>query len=566
MSASSKKQLRKEQNLAALTEKQLQEKKEAKKLKIYTISFILVIALIVGIGVGMLVRNVVVNSGMMQKTTAVKIGDHKLSAAELNYFYVDNIQEYYNYCKESYGDSVDMYLAWLQGLTPSLPLDQQYYDTEKTVTWAEHFANQSVSDAAAIYALYDEAIAKGHTLTEEELANIDSNIEFYEMYAPMLGYKSFEDYLHQVYGAGSSVKTYRKHLEVNALAENYYNAYADSLSYTDADFRAHEADCYEEFNSYSYSYFYVNAEKFLNGGTTAEDGKITYSDEEIAASVEAAKAAAQSLVDSGAADAAALKESIKQIPQLASFEEEEFFTQKDVLFANISGLSNVTADKIKEWVTDDARAAGDLTVFANERTTTAEDGTSTTTTSGYFVMMFEGVNENKMNLVNVRHILLAFEGGTTDQTTGETTYTEEEKKAALDKANAVLDTYNAGEKTEDSFTALVADNSKDTGSVNNGGLYEDVYPGQMVEAFNDWCFDEARQTGDVEIVETEYGYHIMYYVGTSETIFRDFMIENTLRNNDVNEWYNALVATVKPENVKIKYLNLDYIMNPNSQY
>ena len=37
----------------------------------------------------------------------------------------------------------------------------------------------------------------------------------------------------------------------------------------------------------------------------------------------------------------------------------------------------------------------------------------------------------------------------------------------------------------------------------------------MVEAFNDWCFDEARQYGDVEIVETEFGYHIMFFVSAT---------------------------------------------------
>ena len=34
----------------------------------------------------------------------------------------------------------------------------------------------------------------------------------------------------------------------------------------------------------------------------------------------------------------------------------------------------------------------------------------------------------------------------------------------------------------------------------------------MVEAFEAWCFDTARKTGDYDIVETEFGYHIMYFV------------------------------------------------------
>ena len=47
MSASSKKKLRKEQNAAAMTEKQLQEQKEAKKLRLYTGIFAVAIAVMI---------------------------------------------------------------------------------------------------------------------------------------------------------------------------------------------------------------------------------------------------------------------------------------------------------------------------------------------------------------------------------------------------------------------------------------------------------------------------------------------------------------------------------------
>ena len=46
MSASSKKMLRKEQAAAKMTEKQLAEQKEAKKLKLYTTAFVVVIAIV----------------------------------------------------------------------------------------------------------------------------------------------------------------------------------------------------------------------------------------------------------------------------------------------------------------------------------------------------------------------------------------------------------------------------------------------------------------------------------------------------------------------------------------
>ena len=35
----------------------------------------------------------------------------------------------------------------------------------------------------------------------------------------------------------------------------------------------------------------------------------------------------------------------------------------------------------------------------------------------------------------------------------------------------------------------------------------------MVPEFNDWCFDEKREPGHSGIVKTDYGYHLMYFVG-----------------------------------------------------
>ncbi len=116
--------------------------------------------------------------------------------------------------------------------------------------------------------------------------------------------------------------------------------------------------------------------------------------------------------------------------------------------------------------------------------------------------------------VDVRHILVQVEGGTAGET-GATTYSDEEWAACEAEAQAILDDWLAGDKTEDSFAALANEKSEDPGSNTNGGLYENVYPGQMVEPFENWCFDESRQYGDYGLVKTSYGYHVMYYVGSS---------------------------------------------------
>ena len=99
MSASSKKKLRKEQKAAAMTQKQQAAAKEAKKLKAYTITFWVVLALCVSLVAGLALKGPVVGVAS-RMSTALVIGEHKISAMELNYFYVDAINEYVN----SYGN------------------------------------------------------------------------------------------------------------------------------------------------------------------------------------------------------------------------------------------------------------------------------------------------------------------------------------------------------------------------------------------------------------------------------------------------------------------------------
>ena len=129
-------------------------------------------------------------------------------------------------------------------------------------------------------------------------------------------------------------------------------------------------------------------------------------------------------------------------------------------------------------------------------------------------------------LVDVRHILLQPQGGSVNES-GATVYSEEEWEACRAAAQAVLDEYLAGELTEERFAELANQYSTDPGSNTKGGLYTDVYVGQMVEPFENWCFDASRTVGDTGLVQTSYGYHVMYYVGYDlawyETVWNDLM-------------------------------------------
>ena len=126
-----------------------------------------------------------------------------------------------------------------------------------------------------------------------------------------------------------------------------------------------------------------------------------------------------------------------------------------------------------------------------------------------------GITKDAGDVVDVRHILIKPEGGTTAED-GSVTYSEEEWETCRQKAQDLLDQWKAGEATEDAFAELAEEHTQDPGSKDNGGLYEKVTEGYMVTEFNDWIFDETRLAGDTDLVKTVHGYHIMYFVEREE--------------------------------------------------
>ncbi len=547
MSASSKKKLRKEAEAAKLTERQQAARAEAKKTKVYTIAFVAVMVLLLVVAIVVGVTRTIANSGLREKNTvAVTLGDHKVSNAELNYFFVDAVNQYYS--------SNGSYAAYF-GLNVSAPLDQQVLDETTGETWADNFLNTAKNNARSVYALCDAAAEAGYTLPEAQAKNIETALLNVELYAAMYGYSDGESYLKAMYGPGASEKGYEAYCSKTALANSYLAAYADSLTYDDAALRAKESENFAAYSSYTYNTYYLAASRFLEGGTVGEDGNTTYSQEEKDASVAAAEEAAKSLTGEEITSLEALDAAIAALPVNAESTSAATTAYTDTLYSSVSSVYS-------EWLTAEERKEGDLTYIASTSTTTDENGTETTTVNGYYVIYFIGANDNTFPLANVRHILVAFEGGVTDSATGAVVYSDQEKAFAKTEADDILAQWLAGDATEDSFAALANEKSAD-GDGTTGGLYEDIYPGQMVVNFNDWCFAEGRKAGDYGIVESEYGYHVMYYVGDSDLTYRDYQIENILRNADLEAWNTALVEAVTVTDGSYAYITTGMKMAAN---
>ena len=558
MSASNKKKLRKEQIASKMTERQTQEQKEAKQLKRYTFGFVTIIALVLVAAIAILTVRGIVQSGTLQNNSvAAVVAGKELSAVEMSYYYFDAIDSAYSDWYSQYGTNTELYLEVLEGLSLSKPLEDQMFDSKTGKTWADHFVETALENAKRIYLLCDLAEKAGYKLEESDVEAIDSQIATQELYAVYLyGYSDFNKYLGTTYCYGANKDNFRDYLEMNVLAESYLAHYTESLSYTNDQIAEYVKEKETNYNSYTYNSVYLSYTYFLGEGTKDDKGNVTYTDAERDAARAEAKKVAESLLTNTTFEA--LETAVKALA-----------INKDKTNASVTNNKNVLGSKVtalmKDWITNADRVKGDTSVIVNDYAPTKEDGTEDTEAerivNGYYVVLFEGMNDNKVSTVDVHHLLKKFTGGTTKD--GVTTYTDAEKAAAKEKAEKLLKDWEAmeGGKTLENFKKLVEKNTDDTSSASTGGLYENIsYDQRYVEPFLNWCLDENRKVGDVEIIETEHGYHIMYFAERNEMSYRDLLITTDMRNEDTEKWYEEQFKTVTGSLKDMKWIALDAII------
>lgn len=474
--------------------------------------------------------------------TYVTVGDHDVQRSEYEYYYYSGINNLYAY----YGN----YLSYM-GLDLSKPLDEQAY--MENMTWKDYFDQQAVSQLKQVYALTDAAEAAGFEY--DASADVDDFAKSIETGAANAN-MSAADYLKSSYGTLATMDKVKAYVEKSSIATAYYNSIEDATEITDEEVSDYYDENKDNYDSVDYLACKIAAdmpetETVAAEETTApetETGETETLSEEEKAAQEAEKKAAEEAAMTAAKEKA--DEMLEQISDESSFENlyADYATDTAVELRKTNAKkSSISPTGVGQWLFDSARQAGDTTVI--------ED----TTGNAYYVVYFIDRYLDHAKTVDVRHILIRSSAETTDEMTDEEKATAEEnaKAEAKQKAEDIYAEWKNGDATEDSFAALAEANSEDTGSNTNGGLYEAVTKGQMAASFNDWIFDDARKPGDTEIVETEYGYHVMYFVGDNAEAWY-VNIENTLRTNKMQEYITNLTADMEviDERGNIDYLHV----------
>ena len=477
-----------EMNLNPRERARLEEEKKNRKTRN---KFILIGILIVL----MIVLVIFVNSRLFYNvTTALTVGDTDYSVARMNYEY----QKAYMNFNQTYGQ----YFSSLIDTSRSLK-DQSCPFDANGGTWDDYFKQSAETNLTQLSAVYAKAVAEGYTLTEDEAAEIDTAVENYRTYGKSLGYATLNKFLSAYFGTGNSEKTVRANMAEELIASRYADDIYASFTYTDE-----ELDAYYAENADSYDYVNV-LYTLISAAANDEEG-----------------------IDADTAKAAA-EDKAKVILAGAGSSEEDF-----------------RAAVLKETETEATETSYTVTSFLSryegsvERDDIAEGKVfSHSTDSGVYVVYVLGNESNDYPTVNVRHILVK-----AVDADGDGTYSDAEKQTAYDAVKAIENEWLAGGGTEEGFAALANEKSEDAGSNTNGGLYENIYKGQMVTEFNDFCFGE-RKTGDYAIVYGESsayaGYHLVYFSGEN-ALYSRIIAENAMRQEDGGAVLNDLMGDLTP--------------------
>lgn len=411
---------------------------------------------------------------------AVEVNGKEYSVADYNFYYYTAYYKLYATYYETYGD-------YAQNMMPS----------------GDEMKNYAVYMIQETQALHEAAEAAGYTLSEAGKANMEADSASLAEAAEENGFSSVNKYLKAAMGKGLNYKIYQENMEYYSLAQEYALVMYDEFIYSDEDLNTYYEQNRNKYDVVTYRAFFVN-------GTENMDQ---------------AKADAQAFED-----AITDEDSFAELAlEYAAEDSKETYEDKDATLYSYSGqyLSSYAAD-FSTWLLDLGRDEGETTVV------------ETANNNGYYVVYFVGRDTNEYATKNVRHILFATNSLSADDYESDAAYEEalaalKAEKLAL--AEDVLAQWQAGEASEESFAALADEYSEDGAE---GGLYENVYRGQTVEAFDAWCYDAARKAGDVEIVETEFGYHVMYFIGDGPK-YCDSLAEADLRQQDYTEWVSGEV-------------------------
>jgi len=494
MSASREKRSRQGTQEEILNQKlaaEAEHKAKKKKNTLIGIAVTLVVVLLIG--------SIVLVNGpfFLHSTVAVTTGSHELSPVQVRYYYLDSYQQMVN---SGYGSILSMMYG------EQTDISQVIYDDTTGQTWAEYVMETALEDIRTSYAIYDDAMANGYTLSEEGAQALKQAMDTIDLYAQMYGV-STDVYLSNIYGRGANKETYEAYQNVLAIVNEYQVTKSESYTYDEATLNAtYEADP-TLYKAYTYRSYLVSVNN--EDGTKPEGDALT-------AAMEEAKATAEKMAADSEGNEQSYLASCVKVSGNEAHLDGELTLRKSVRRENMS-------ISIREWVTDPAREAGDTAAIEYEG-------------NGYYVVYFLGSDDNDYDAWNIRSIYI---NATTTDADGNSVIDFE---AVQPQVDALMADVEASADLLADMDGLAMAFSDDENTYTTGGVYEYVSKASFHESVTEWLYAEGRKAGDYELIQTNNGYYFIY-VEENAGNYRDYLISLDLMLDEFNVWRAEITAS-----------------------
>ena len=374
----------------------------------------------------------------------------------------------------------------------------------------------SVAQATESAMLYNRARAAGLSISEEHQTMVDSTLAFVDENYRAEGFSSANAMVRAFFGRGVNRSVLEERLLFEALGRTYTSLRTEEMqdAFTTAELEAfylEHRDRYEEVSYRFYSIDIAIADLYDPDEEELLDDMPFFTREGAVTAAEEIAALAEEDGEDGFL--AGVRASL-DARNMADIDEDHMTIQEHLR------QDLIWEGEVGEWLLSDDRAAGDVVVIEEEYRVN--------------IVLFLSENDNRFYTSDVRHILIMPDPPTFLDEDGDLIDEEirdaqaaEHLEIARDEANDLLARWQAV-GTEEYFIDLVREYSADYRGEPDPGRYSNIsHRTNFVAPFLDWTLDPTRTPGDVDIVETEHGFHIMFFVQQNDEMYQRHVLAKT---------------------------------------
>lgn len=432
-------------------------------------------------------------SGLKEKfESPLTINNHIVGSDEFSFMYHYILIE----------NGVDVFAKDSQEMLSSQSEDINYR------TNRDYFLDITAKELQTTQLLYDDATKNGFKIEEKHYAMARAYVDWLNGKASELNIP-LDTYIKGVFGSQVD-----EDCVVNTLAKKYFTEdYASDAKLV--ELKASSDQATEAYNANKNAYDLVDY-KII---------RITYEQRD-EAFIATANLHANKIIENMGGDP---KKFESAASEFFSGDAQTILMEEDSALVANARYNDVTHDDFKAWLFAEERVPGDTIIIPDE------DGFP-------IILCFVKRQPQSVPLRNVKIIEVTTKE---PDENGQNGFTLGEAQAL---AQSIYD-YIADE------TKLQSVENYYTDEVLNGTIYatssSDTYPGKFSDILDSWIFDPARKSGDKQILETDTGFYVVYFI--SESI--------------MPEWYDRVNSFIRMNNYQA-FLNemlteYDYEFSPN---